>query len=158
MTAPHVRRATQNDVEALVHLRGLMIEAMGTDPGGPDAQWRKNARGWYAEQLEQPGSFAAYVVDDPTAGVVANAVGHVNQHPPGPKDPTTLRGHLYNVSTEPAFRRRGLARLCVVALVDWFRDETAVGVVELNASPDGLALYEQLGFVTSRYPALRLYL
>ena len=66
--------------------------------------------------------------------MVAGAAGNVYVHPPGPKDLTTLRGHLYNVSTEPDFRRRGLARACVVALLDWFRDETAVGQVELHAT------------------------
>jgi len=156
VTDLRVRRATPADVESLVYLRGLMLAAMGAEVGGEEAPWRKQARVWFADQLERPGSFAAYVVEDATAGVVANAAGTVFEHPPGPKDPSTLRGNLFNVSTEPAFRRRGLARQCVVALLDWFRDETAVGVVELHATDDGVALYESLGFVTSRYPALRL--
>ena len=84
------------------------------------------------------------------------AAGNVYVHPPGPKDLTTLRGHLYNVSTEPEFRRRGLARACVVALMDWFRDETAVGQIELHATQDGIELYRSLGFVEANYPTLRL--
>jgi ribosomal protein S18 acetylase RimI-like enzyme len=150
-----VRRATRDDVESLVRLRGLMLAAMGNDIGGPDAPWAVIARDWFAAQLASPSTFAAFVVDDPVAGVVAGAAGNVLVHPPGPNDLTTLRGHLYNVSTEPDFRRRGLARACVIALMDWFQDETEVGQVELHATDNGVDLYRGLGFVESHYPTLR---
>ncbi|MFG1907246.1 GNAT family N-acetyltransferase [Kribbella sp. NPDC048928] len=155
MTDIQVRRAGADDTESLVHLRGLMLAAMGNDVGGPDAQWRVIAREWFAGQLASPDTFAAYLVDDPVAGVVAGAAGNVYVHPPGPRDLSTVRGHLYNVSTEPDFRRRGLAKACVVALMDWFCDETAVGQVELHATDDGVDLYRDLGFIQSRYPSLR---
>ena len=156
VTDIQVRRAKPDDADALVRLRGLMLAAMGADVGGPDAPWRAVARRWFAEQLASPETFAAYVVDDPAVGVVAGAAGNVYVHPPGPKDLSTLRGHLYNVSTEPDFRRRGLARACVAALMDWFRDETAVGQIELHATPDGIDLYRALGFIEAGYPTLRL--
>ncbi|MFF0339311.1 GNAT family N-acetyltransferase [Kribbella sp. NPDC004875] len=152
MTDIQVRRATPDDAESLVRLRGLMLAAMGNDIDGP---WQKIAHDWFTEQLKSPGTFAAYVADDPSAGVVAGAAGNVWEHPPGPRDLSTVRGHLYNVSTEPDFRRRGLARACVVALMDWFRDETAVGQIELHATDDGIDLYRGLGFIESTYPTLR---
>jgi ribosomal protein S18 acetylase RimI-like enzyme len=155
VTDIQVRRAKPDDAEALVGLRALMLAAMGADVGGPDAPWRAIALEWFGEQLASPDTFAAYVVDDPAVGVVAGAAGNVYVHPPGPKDLTTLRGHLYNVSTEPDFRRRGLARACVAALMDWFQDETGVGMVELHATDDGIDLYRALGFIESRYPTLR---
>ncbi|TDO67513.1 ribosomal protein S18 acetylase RimI-like enzyme [Kribbella sp. VKM Ac-2571] len=155
VTDIQVRRAKPDDAESLVHLRGLMLAAMGNDIGGPDAPWRTTALEWFAGQLASPDTFAAYVVDDPSAGVVAGAAGNVYVHAPGPNDLTTLRGHLFNVSTEPDFRRRGLARACVIALMDWFRDETGVGQVELHATAYGIDLYRGLGFTESRYPTLR---
>ena len=148
-----VRRAKPDDAEALVRLRGLMLAAMGVDVSGP---WRDVALKWFTEQLASPDTFAAYVVDDPAVGVVAGAAGNVYAHAPGPNDLSTLRGHVYNVSTEPDFRRRGRARACVAALLDWFRDETAVGQVELHATNDGVDLYRAFGFVDSHYPSLRL--
>jgi len=129
-----------------------MLAAMGNDIDGP---WQATAVEWFAEQLASPDTFAAYVVEDPDAGVVAGAAGNVFVHPPGPNDLTTVRGHLYNVSTEPAFRRRGLARACVVALMDWFENETGVGQVELHATDYGIELYRELGFNESKYPSLR---
>jgi GNAT superfamily N-acetyltransferase len=133
-----------------------MLEAMGMELGGEDAPWRDSALRYFTEQLAQPETFAAFVVDDPAVGVVAGSAGHVNVHPPSPKDLTTIRGTLYNVSTDPGFRRRGLATACVVALLDWFRDETDVGQIELHASPDGDSLYRALGFINSSYPTQRL--
>jgi GNAT superfamily N-acetyltransferase len=158
VTAIEVRRAKPDDAEALVRLRGLMLEAMGLDIGGAEAPWREVALRYFAAGLASPETFAAFVVDDPEAGVVAGAAGHCNLHPPSPKDLSTTRGNLYNVSTEPAFRRRGLARACVIALLDWYRDETDVGQVELHATEYGDALYRELGFVDSTYPAQRLFI
>ncbi|TQJ18831.1 acetyltransferase (GNAT) family protein [Kribbella jejuensis] len=132
-----------------------MLAAMGNDVGGPDAPWRAIALDWFAGQLASSDTFAAYVVDDPSAGVVAGAAGNVYAHAPGPNDLTTVRGHLYNVSTHPDFRRRGLARACVIAVVEWFQEETAVGQIELHATDDGIDLYRNLGFVESRFPSLR---
>ncbi len=139
-----------------MRLRALMLEAMGVEIGGEDAPWREPALRFFTEQLASPETFAAFVVDDPAVGVVAGAAGHCNVQPPSPKDLSTSRGYLYNVSTEPAFRRRGLARACVIALLDWYRDETEVGQVELHATPDGDDLYRALGFNNSRYPTQRL--
>lgn len=150
-----VRRAKPDDAESLVRLRGLMLGAMGADVGGPDAPWRATALEWFTGQLASPDTFAAYVVDDPSAGVVAGAAGNVYVHAPGPNDLTTVRGHLFNVSTEPDFRRRGLARACVAALMDWFVDETGVGQVELHATDYGIDLYRDLGFIEAKYPTLR---
>jgi hypothetical protein len=44
----------------------------------------------------------------------------------------------------------------VSALLDWYRDETEVGQIELHATPDGDSIYRALGFVDSSYPSQRL--
>ena len=52
---------------------------------------------------------------------------------------------VLNVYVEPAWRRRGVARALMRALLD---DLAARGVrrIVLHASPDGRRLYERLGF------------
>jgi ribosomal protein S18 acetylase RimI-like enzyme len=75
---------------------------------------------------------------------------------PSPRNPAGLTGHVFNVATDDDRRRRGYARQCMEALVAWFRDDTAVGRVELHASAYGLALYRSLGFAPSAEPALQL--
>jgi ribosomal protein S18 acetylase RimI-like enzyme len=90
--------------------------------------------------------------------VVSCAAGVCDQHVPGPGNPGGVRGNVFNMSTDPGHRHRGYARACLEALLDWFRDETAAGVIDLNATDDGIALYRSLGFTESRYPYLRLQL
>jgi len=47
--------------------------------------------------------------------------------------------------TEPEYRRQGLARRLMEAMVAWCRAERMTSVY-LHASDDGRALYESLGF------------
>src|SRR6266481_2324902 len=56
------------------------------------------------------------------------------------------QGLIVNVFTEPAWRRRGLAKLLMNAIIAWSREQNLDGLV-LHASDDGRALYEQLGFI-----------
>jgi GNAT superfamily N-acetyltransferase len=151
-----VRRATVADVEALVRLRGVMLAAMGTRTGGDDAPWRARARTWFAERLAATGEFAAFVVDDPELGVVSNAVGACDRHAPGPANLSGLHGHISNVCTDPRRLRRGYARACLEAVLDWFAAETQARVINLNATSDGAGLYTDLGFAAPRHPALQM--
>jgi GNAT superfamily N-acetyltransferase len=65
---------------------------------------------------------------------------------------------VFNMSTLPAHRRRGHARACLEALLEWFRDETEARVITLNATRDGIALYRSVGFTEPRFAALQLML
>ena len=71
-----------------------------------------------------------------------------------PSNPTGRAGYVQWVATEPAFRRLGLARLTLGALLAWF-EATGVPNVELHATADGEALYRSLGFGESGGRALR---
>jgi len=62
---------------------------------------------------------------------------------------------VVNVFTEPEFRRQGLARQLMLAVLAWARDERLDSLV-LHAAKDGRALYESLGFTQTnemRYTA-----
>jgi GNAT superfamily N-acetyltransferase len=131
---------------------------MGADAGPPGAPWRASAHEWFATHVKQPDRFAAFVAETPEGDVVACAAGVCSDHPPSPSHPSSLRGHLFSVCTESAYRRRGLARACVTALLEWYRNDTSVGLIELHASDDGDALYRELGFKPHAYPTLRLHL
>jgi ribosomal protein S18 acetylase RimI-like enzyme len=153
--AAGVRRAGPADAQALVRLRALMLHEMGTDVGGEDAPWRGAAERWFAECLADPAAAAAFVVDDPGMGLVSCAVGLCDRRAPGPSGLSGLRGHVFNVCTDPRRRRRGHARACVGALMAWFREETPAEEVDLNATGPGSGLYRSLGFDVPRHPALR---
>ncbi|ETK34293.1 GNAT family N-acetyltransferase [Microbispora sp. ATCC PTA-5024] len=150
------RRAVVADAPALVRLRAVMLADMGVAIGGEDAPWRRAAEEWFATRLAGGVDLAAFVVDDPALGVVSSAVGTCDRHAPSPANPSGLHGHVFNVCTDPRRRRLGHARLCMEALLGWFRDETEVRVVNLNATRHGTGLYRALGFDAPRHPALQL--
>ena len=75
---------------------------------------------------------------------------------PSPRNPSGLRGHVFNVATDEDRRRLGYARRCMEALLAWFSDDTPVTRVELHASADGLPLYRSLGFDLPREQPLQL--
>jgi ribosomal protein S18 acetylase RimI-like enzyme len=144
------------DAAALTGLRAEMFAAMGHDVGPPDAAWRAAATAWFADRLDADERVAVFVAEHAAAGVVACALGASTPHVPGPRNPSGSRGHVSNICTLPAYRRQGLARACVGALLDWFRTSTDVGAVHLSATADGIGLYESFGFSRPEHPYLTL--
>ncbi|NEC86819.1 GNAT family N-acetyltransferase [Streptomyces sp. SID12501] len=144
-----VRRATPEDAAELLRLRQVMIDSM---PGAnTDADWQSASLATVTGRLADPsGGFAAFVVDHPerpgslaalVVGTVEYRIGRV--------------GYVFSVATDPDARRRGYARACMEALVDWFREQD-VGQIDLTASPDAEPLYASLGFTRQPDPFMRL--
>lgn len=119
------------------------------------AAWSDATADWFRAALHDRTACAAFVVDEPGRGIVSVAVGRTVPWMPSPRNPSGLRGHVFNVATDADRRRRGHARTCMSALLDWFRDQTEVSRVDLNASSYGFELYRSLGFVLPREPALQ---
>lgn len=153
-----VRRAEAADAADLVRLRAQMLADMGRSVGDDADPWRARAEDWFADRLVHGREFAAFVVDDPDDGVVACSAGICDFHAPGPENLTGVRGHVFNMSTFRAHRRRGYARACLQSQLEWFRDETEARVIGLNATPEGIALYRSVGFTEPRFAALQLVL
>ena len=151
-----VRRAAAADAAALTRLREVMLSDMGMLAAGGDPGWRDKAQAWFARRLDDKDDFAAFVIEDPVLGVASCAAGVCDRHAPGPGNPGGVQGLVFNMSTDPRYRRRGYARACLTALLAWFRDETEAKVINLNATSDGTAMYREFGFTEPRYPALQL--
>jgi GNAT superfamily N-acetyltransferase len=138
-----------------MRLRAVMLAAVGTEPvPGP---WQRAGVELLRDRLDEPSATtAAFVVDDAErpGGLAACAVGAIDQRLPGPRHPTGRLGYVYNVATDPARRRRGYSRACLVALLQWF-DEQCITGVDLKASTDGEPLYAALGFARTAEPAMR---
>lgn len=144
-----IRRADPTDIDRLVEFRAVMMSEMGEDVDS-DPTWRTDAAAWFALRMEEPGTFAAFVADLPSSGVVSCAVGTVDDHAPSPRNRSGQRGEIANVVTSPEFRSRGLARACMRALLAWFTDETAATTVRLASTTDGETLYRSLDFTEPR--------
>lgn len=155
-TVIEVRRAAEADAGELLRLRRVMLEAVtGKDVPGP---WQETAWATLRQRLaERDDSFAAYVVANPDrpGGLVACVVGVIESRLGGPNNPTGDVGYVFNVATDPDYRRRGYSRACMEALIDWYR-RRGVTSVDLRASAEGEPLYRALGFVPSTAPTMRL--
>lgn len=152
------RRAVLDDASELVRLRGVMLaDVHGNLPGpGP---WQEIALQTLRERLaEGDGSLGAFVVDrDHPGGLAACALGVIERRLGDPGNPSGDYGYVFNVATDPGCRRRGYARACMEALLEWYGDR-GVRKIDLRTSQPGEPLYRSLGFVDSRYPAMRLLL
>ncbi|MFF7328951.1 GNAT family N-acetyltransferase [Streptomyces sp. NPDC090306] len=153
-----VRRAVPEDAPELLRLRQVMLDTI--HPGAPagSTDWQRASLPAVRERLADPdGDFAAFVIDHPVrpGALAALVVGTLEYRIGGPQDPSGRSGHIFSVATDPDVRRRGYARACMEALLDWFRERDA-GHVDLNASPEGEPLYASLGFARKPDPAMRL--
>jgi GNAT superfamily N-acetyltransferase len=149
-----IRRATPADAEAIIALRAVMFEAMGV-AGVKEPAWRQGAKVWLQRELAQRHTSASSAVDARGA-VLAGALGTLHFELPSPANPSGVWGLVSNVATWPQARRRGLARACVTDVLDWLRDQTEAGAVELFATGEGVGIYEDLGFARTAWPAMRL--
>jgi GNAT superfamily N-acetyltransferase len=148
------RSATAEDAAELVRLRAVMMRSIGRSSWNDE--WREPASEVLRRRLAAPEpTMAGFVVDRPGGGLAACVLGTIEERLGGPDYPGCLAGYVFNVATDPDQRRRGHSRLCMTALIDWFRGR-GVHRVDLRASPDGEPLYQSLGFVRTADPAMRL--
>jgi ribosomal protein S18 acetylase RimI-like enzyme len=95
------------------------------------------------EHPERPGALAALV-----CGTVDYRIGKAG-------NPHGITGFVFSVATDPGTRRRGYARQCMDALLEWFRERGARRV-QLTASTEARPLYDSLGFEPKPDPLLEL--
>ena len=148
------RRAGLSDIDEIVRLREIML-APWFDM--TDETWKTEAKAILRRRLGEPApSMAVTVIDAPdgSGALAACATGVIAERLPGPRNPTGRCGWVFNVVTDPDWRKRGYSRACMNALLGWFEDEQ-VSSVELLASEQGEGLYRQLGFTISDEPAMR---
>lgn len=139
-----IREATANDAETLTGHRRAMFSDMGIVPSLLTVELDSAFHQWVTKQFAQ-GTYKSWLAIDGNI-VVAGADLWLIEGPPRPTNPKGKRGYILNVYTQPAYRRQGLARQLVEALLVWCYEAT-IPVVELHASPEGRHLYKMLGFL-----------
>jgi len=110
-------------------------------------------REWLAAMMPA-GTYRAWVVEY-EGDIVAGGGASVLPWPPGPNYAGDRIAVVYNVYTEPAHRRHGLARRLMDTIHAWCR-ENGVSSVALNASHDGRRLYESMGYQLPTSPMMFL--
>jgi GNAT superfamily N-acetyltransferase len=142
-----IRQATAADVPDLVRLRRMMFESMGCDDVALLHAADAAAEAYFAEAIPA-GSFHGWLAVAPTATIVSSGGVVIDQHPPGPGNLSGQIGYIMNLVTIPGYRRRGIARRIMQAMLKWL---AAQGIQHgaLHATEAGRPLYRELGFVDS---------
>lgn len=142
-----LRRSTTADLDTLVEHRRAMFQDMGyTDQETMGAMAAK-FRPWLLAHMNA-GDYLAWVITAPHDFIAASSGLWLMDWPPHLVGKGTHRGNILNVYTYPSFRRRGLARELMQAVLSWCRGN-GVDTVILHASDSGRALYESMGFAPS---------
>lgn len=140
-----IRRAMVEDAPVIARHRAAMFRDMG-EVNGNEVARIETASFVYTRQMMAERRYLGWVVERQGA-IVAGGGLIISQLLPRPG---ALDGGaqalIVNVYCEPGHRRRGLARALMTAMIDWCKRKRIAKVV-LHASPDGLPLYESLGFV-----------
>jgi GNAT superfamily N-acetyltransferase len=140
-----LRIATPADAEVIARHRALMFRDMGAVTQEESIQIFDASISWL-ERLLTAEEYVAWLVqlgDDPVAG----AGIHLREAGPVPGCHRIGRwGHMMNVYTAEAHRRRGLARLLVQEILQWSA-QNHLDQLTLAASESGRSLYRSLGFI-----------
>jgi len=141
-----IRQATLADLEIILHHRRSMFADMGYGDAAARETMVVAARPFVEAGLKE-GSYRGWLVEV-DAHVVAGGGVAISGFQPTPMDSSPRRVWVVNVYTEPAFRRRGLARVVLDSILTWCREEK-LKVVFLHASDAGRSLYASLGFAAT---------
>ena len=119
-----------------------MLEAMGAELDS-DAGWRRRCEATLVEMLAEP-SFATFVVDAAPGHLAGCVSGWIDRRLPGPHRDGRV-GYVANLSTDLAWRRKGVGTALLDAALNWFTQQ-GVDRVDLRATAEGRRIYEKAGF------------
>ena len=149
-----LRKAALPDVEVILQQRRKMYLDMGYRNEDALKEMIINCRG-FLPRLIAEGKYHGWLLERDTREIVGGGGIFLYDGLPTPSDPQTNRPLIMNVYTEPACRRKGLARLLMGTMLDWCRERGFRSVV-LHASDEGRPLYESLGFEQTSEMRLKL--
>ena len=140
-----IRRATLKDIKEILPVWGELAVFHSTlDPAfTPSAQWPREY-GTYLRSLMTRDDAIALVARD-AREIVGYAVGRVTMLPPFFEQ--RYRGYIHDVFVKPQFRRRGVGRRLVDAILQWLRQQEVL-LVELTVATnnEAVAFWKRLGF------------
>jgi GNAT superfamily N-acetyltransferase len=121
-----------------------MFEDMGYKDQAALAAMDETSEQFIARGIAE-GFYKGWLVEDNVGRILAGGGVVITTMPTHPRDPQPRRATILNMYTYPQYRRHGLARQLMEAMLDWCRSE-GFASVSLHASDDGKHLYEMLGF------------
>jgi len=142
--ASTIREAGPRDLETILHHRRSMFRDMSEGTVEELDRMVEVARPWVARAILD-GTYRHWLAVDPQGRVAGGGGVLICPWPANPHDPCTERAVILNVYTEAEFRRQGVARQVMHAILDWIKAR-GMRSVNLHSSKEGRALYESMGF------------
>jgi GNAT superfamily N-acetyltransferase len=149
-----IREASPSEVAIILHHRRSMFRDMGEGTVEELDRMSEVAGPWLSKALDD-GSYHHWLALDDLGRVAAGGGVLLCPWPPNPRDPCTERAVILNIFTEPEFRKRGIARQVMLTILDWVKAH-GLRSVNLHASREGRALYENLGFEPTNEMRLKM--
>lgn len=149
-----IRLATPDDAATIAgHRTGMFLDLDRFDAEG--AATMADELIPIFQRMVSSGEYVGWlaVADDGT--VAAGAGVQLRALLPRPETAVTREALVVNVYVQPAYRRNGLARRLMVAILDWCRAQ-GIERIALHASNMGRPLYESLGFAATNEMVLYL--
>jgi len=149
-----VRFATTHDAAILAEHRVAMFREMGAIEASYEAALRDASEAYFAAAIAS-GEYVGWLacLDDASQPIAGGGAQLRSLLPrPSASGDGLLLGRealVLNVYTAPSWRRKGVARRLMDAIIAWAADAGVVRLV-LSASEDGRPLYERMGFVATR--------
>jgi predicted acetyltransferase len=146
-------RATQADVETLVENRILFaLELNGEQPQEKVDALRKQMTAYFLKATLDNSCISFIAMCDQQVAGIGSV--HLREVPGNFKNPSGKWGYIMNMYTVPAFRRKGICKGILNALME---DATKLGamVFELHATEEGEFVYKQNGFEIHNEPTYR---
>lgn len=148
------RMARVDDAPIIGHHRRAMFTDMGyADIASLDAMDAAFAP--YVRRALADGSYRGWLAVTSERHVVAGGGLIVHEWPATPRNADTQHAYILNMYTEPEYRRRGIARCILNAILDCCRAE-GLHSVSLHASEFGRPLYVSMGFEPTNEMRLKL--
>ena len=135
------RKLTPADVDAFIAIR---ISQLREEGATEDFDLVPALKDYYARHLAD-GTFVSWLALDGERIVGTSGMSFVEK-PPYFSCPTGRIGLLSSMFTDPAYRRRGIARELLSRVVEEAR-AYGCGAVQITASDMGVLLYTDFGFV-----------
>jgi GNAT superfamily N-acetyltransferase len=149
-----LRKAQLEDIELLIRCRVDYL----TEDGGKLTQEEEIA---LKEQLTK--YFKKHIPNNTFIGIFAEIDGKVasvaylsiTEKAPNRTFITGIQGTLLNVLTYPEYRKKGIATKVMQMIIDEAK-KVGVAQIELWSTPDGMFLYEKIGFKEFGYTIMGL--
>jgi GNAT superfamily N-acetyltransferase len=142
-----VRRATLDDVPAILYQRRSMFSEMGVGTPETLQAMEIGFEPWLRKRMAEE-RYLGWFVMTAMGEIAAGAGLWLMEWPPTVIEPGALRAYMLNVYTEHAYRNHGLAHRLTQTIIAWCKDN-GYRLLVLHASDAGRPVYESLGFQLS---------